>query len=257
MARRWLGPFVAVFVAVGVGLVLLTNLERRPPSPQAQPKPSEPLSASPPRLLPGGGREYPIGEEQDRNHIRIAAVWLPSVQVEGPNVVTGTDVIHLEADVHATFGNPNGFALHEFVPYLTITYKIEPRAGGQALTGPMFPMVAADGLHYGASIRMPGPGQYRLTYHIEPPSKAGLGRHHDRFTGVAPWWEAFDVSFDWDYEGLPTSHEASARRPVWVRGSLGVGSFAGAVSLATASARWRSARSASKKHLTGDRLRLG
>ena len=65
------------------------------------------------------------------------------------------------------------------------------------------PMVARDGLHYGASIAMPKAGAYRLTYHIEPPSAGGLGRHSDPVTGVAPWWEPFEVSFDWDYPGPP------------------------------------------------------
>ena len=36
----------------------------------------------------------------------------------------------------------------------------------------MMPMVARDGLHYGASIEMPTAGHYKLTYAIEPPSAA-------------------------------------------------------------------------------------
>jgi uncharacterized protein involved in high-affinity Fe2+ transport len=67
----------------------------------------------------------------------------------------------------------------------------------------MTPMVARDGLHYGANIAMPRAGRYTLTYRIEPPWKGGLGRHSDPVTGVAPWWEPFEVSFDWDYEGPP------------------------------------------------------
>ena len=63
------------------------------------------------------------------------------------------------------------------------------------------PMVARDGLHYGASIAMPRAGRYKLTYTIEPPTAAG--RHSDPATGVDPWWKPFEVSFDWDYPGLP------------------------------------------------------
>ena len=69
--------------------------------------------------------------------------------------------------------------------------------------GTMMPMVARDGLHYGASIAMPRAGHYTLTYRIDPPSAGGLGRHADPATGVAPWWEPFEVSFDWDYPGPP------------------------------------------------------
>lgn len=40
------------------------------------------------------------------------------------------------------------------------------------------PMVASDGPHYGANIKMMGVGNYKVTY-IEPPSKAGMHRHTD------------------------------------------------------------------------------
>ena len=67
------------------------------------------------------------------------------------------------------------------------------------------PMVARDGLHYGASIEMPNAGRYKLTYAIKPPSYGGLGRHADRATGVDAWWKPFEVTFDWDYPGPPTA----------------------------------------------------
>ena len=118
-------------------------------------------------------------------------------------------LIHLEADIHATEGNRNGFAKDEFVPYLVVHYTIVPEeANGKAeaaepIQGTMTPMVARDGLHYGASIEMPKAGRYKLTYAIEPPSAGGLGRHADAATGVDPWWKPFEVSFDWDYPGPP------------------------------------------------------
>ena len=42
-----------------------------------------------------------------------------------------------------------------------------------------------------------------LSYRVEPPSAGGLGRHSDPVTGVAPWWEPFEVEFEWDYPGPP------------------------------------------------------
>ena len=60
------------------------------------------------------------------------------------------------------------------------------------------PMVARDGLHYGATIEMPGDGHYKLTYALEPPSR-GPGaprRSGDRRRTLV---EAFEVSFDWDF----------------------------------------------------------
>ncbi len=135
----------------------------------------------------------------------IKAVWLPPVQMEEMEFPTSTHLIHLEADIHATEGNRNGFAKDEFVPYLVIHYTIAPAdgtGGDKAIApikGQLMPMVARDGLHYGATIEMPDAGHYKLIYRIEPPSAGGLGRHVDPATGVEPWWKPFEVSFDWEF----------------------------------------------------------
>jgi periplasmic iron binding protein len=202
--RRWAGPLVAILIIGGVLLVLVVNL-----NPQALWGPPAVKPAAPAPRAPApwtaGFREYPIGDEVLKNHMRIAAVWLPTIAMEGmPAMPAGGDVIHLEADVHATEGNPNGFARDEFIPYLKIHYRITPGGAAAAIhEGDLTPMVARDGLHYGASLSMPQAGSYRLDYSIEPPSAGGLGRHSDPVTGVAPWWEPFEVSFDWDYPGPP------------------------------------------------------
>ena len=92
-----------------------------------------------------------------------------------------------------------------------VRYTITPQGGktnGEApksIEGKLTPMVARDGLHYGATIEMPRAGSYKLTYAIDPPSAGGLGRHVDPATGVDPWWKPFQVSFDWDYPGPPSS----------------------------------------------------
>lgn len=92
---------------------------------------------------------------------------------------------------------------------MVVHYQIDPvdAAGtarpGESIRGTLMPMVARDGLHYGATIDMPKPGRFKLTYTFEPPSAGGLGRHADRVTGVDPWWKPFEVSFDWDYPGPP------------------------------------------------------
>jgi uncharacterized protein involved in high-affinity Fe2+ transport len=210
--RRWAGPLITILILGGVALILVANLDLKggstspgsvsvPTAIAPSPSPPQPTGG-----VPIGFREYPIGEEQVRHHIRIAAVWLPPVMMEGMGDLPGSDVIHLEADVRATEGNPNGFAKDEFVPYLKVRYRIEPAGGGKPLhEGDMTPMVARDGLHYGASVAMPKPGRYRLHYHIDPPSAGGLGRHSDPATGVAAWWPPFDLFFDWDYVRPPPS----------------------------------------------------
>lgn len=211
---RLVMAFVGIAVLVFLGLNLNLNGWNRSDSAAkakeqqggaAGASPANPSAASGSEK-PVGFREYPIGDEVVQNEIRIAAVWLPPIQMEGmPDAPS--DLIHVEADVHAVEGNRNGFAKDEFVPYLKVSYEIrrvgDPVDGPPFASGPMIPMVARDGLHYGANIAMPQAGDYKLVYHVEPPSAGGLGRHADAATGVAPWWKPFDVSFDWDYPGLP------------------------------------------------------
>jgi periplasmic iron binding protein len=212
--KRWAGPLITSLILLGVVSILLLNLDLghpRMPSgsgsgsliPTATAPSSASTSTRPPK--PAGFREYPIPEEVEKNGIRVAAVWLPPIEMEGQGHA-GADIIHLEADVEATEGNPNGFGLGEFVPYLKIAYEIAPAAGGPAVQkGELLPMVASDGLHYGASVAMPKPGKFRLIYSIQPPSAGGLGRHSDPVTGVAPWWPPFQATFDWDYPGPPAA----------------------------------------------------
>jgi uncharacterized protein involved in high-affinity Fe2+ transport len=210
--HRWAGSLITLLIFGGVALVVLLNLNWSPapassrtpgliPVPSSAPSP--PKEPPAPRPSAAGFREYPIPEEVERNHMRIAAVWLPPIEMEGM-AGPSSDVIHLEADIHATEGNPNGFAKDEFIPYLKIHYEIRPFGGGEPIhQGDLIPMIARDGLHYGASIAMPRPGRFQLVYDIQPPSAGGLGRHSDPITGVDPWWKPFRVEFDWEYPGPP------------------------------------------------------
>ena len=216
MIQRWAGPIVVVLILGGVIAVLVLNLNPKvwnsanPASHKLEPSETGQRSRTAQASVavirpPAGFREYPIGDEVQKNEMLIKAVWLPPVQMEGMEDPTASNLIHLEADIHATEGNRNGFAKDEFVPYLVVDYTIVPvdqKAGAKAVAaikGKLMPMVARDGLHYGATIEMPGDGHYRLTYALQPPSAGGLGRHVDRATGVEPWWKPFEVSFDWDF----------------------------------------------------------
>ncbi len=213
--RRLAGPLIATLIVAGVGGILLINLNLSPVSTRSsvesasltdRSKGMEKINETPsvPTVRPhpkGDFREYPIGEEVKKNAIRVAAVWLPPIAMDG-TTMAGSDIIHLEADVKSTEGNPQGFALGEFIPYLKIAYEIKPAKGGDAIQkGELLPMIASDGLHYGASVAMPKAGDFTLSYVIQPPSAGGLGRHSDPITGVASWWEPFTATFDWEYEG--------------------------------------------------------
>ncbi len=196
-----------VVIVAGVGVTLWLNLDAGagkrealadsttapPPSSNADPLDSARRPAPP-------FREEIIGEAiREEEALEIAAVYFPAVAMEGMDLPVSDHALHLEADVRATGSNPNGFALGQFIPYMRVGYTIRPEAGGETLVGELLPMVARDGLHYGATIVLPGPGNYRLTYSVAPPSHGGLGRHSDPVTGVGPWWKPFEVSWDWSY----------------------------------------------------------
>src|SRR4051794_7725869 len=124
MRNQWARPLITTLIVGGVALIVVLNLDlgpsSSPPSPQKSPSDRANAPSLPPagRALPAGFREYPIGDEMVKNAMQVAAVWLPSVQMEGMEGLVDPAVIHLEADVRATEGNPNGFAKDEFVPYL-------------------------------------------------------------------------------------------------------------------------------------------
>jgi uncharacterized protein involved in high-affinity Fe2+ transport len=216
--ERWAGRLVVVLILGGVIAILALNLNlkgRKQLGSASSKIELAPVDPTPEQAQPQTGiarvREYPIGDELEVNQMVIKAVWLPPVQMEGMVDSASSALIHLEADIHATQGNRNGFAEHEFVPYLVVRYAITPQGGKtngappKSIEGKLTPMVARDGLHYGATIEMPRAGSFKLTYAIDPPSAGGLGRHVDPATGVDPWWKPFQVSFDWDYPGPPAS----------------------------------------------------
>lgn len=146
--------------------------------------------------------ETKIGKDIRKNGLDIGAVYLQPVVMDPmlPGMDEPTDV-HLEADIHAIKDNPNGFGPGDWVPYLGITYRIAKEGSPWIESGAFMPMVAIDGPHYGANVKLDGPGKYKLTYHILPPPYQGFYRHTDKETGVGAWWAPFDVQWEFSYAG--------------------------------------------------------
>jgi periplasmic iron binding protein len=146
--------------------------------------------------------ETPIGQAVGKNGMEIGAVYLQSVVMEPamPSEDNPSD-IHLEADIHAVKGNPNGFGVGEWIPSLQVAFHLSKEGSSWEKTGMLMPMVASDGPHYGANVKMDGSGKYHLTYHINPPPYNGFVRHIDKETGVGKWWEPFDISWNFTYLG--------------------------------------------------------
>jgi len=126
----------------------------------------------------------------------------PAQGIEGADVSGGPVFVPAEraafflaVDVRAARGNKNGFGINEFVPYLTVTYTLTPKAGGPPVNGQLHPFVGREGLRYGNNVPAPAPGPYTVSVTMEPPIKTGFGRHTDMETGVARWWPPFQV--DW------------------------------------------------------------
>jgi hypothetical protein len=149
-------------------------------------------------------KEFPAGEEIEINAMKIAAVYLKPIDMEprGTDLAASQADIHLEADIHAIEGNPNGFGAGEWIPFLTVTYKLDNLDTGASKTGKFMPMVAKDGPHYGGNIKMMGAGNYKVAYTIESPEKQGFGRHTDKASGVGKWFQPFTVDYEFKYVPL-------------------------------------------------------
>lgn len=150
--------------------------------------------------------EYPIGEPVQKAGLEIGAVYLQPVEMDPPGMMRAArdSDVHLEADIHATADNPTGFPEGEWVPYLVVRYEIQKSGSANVQKGTFMPMVANDGPHYGDNVKLEGPGKYRLKYTILPPTAdkmSHFGRHTDKETGVGPWFEPFELDYEFVYAG--------------------------------------------------------
>ena len=152
--------------------------------------------------------EYPIGTPHNVAGMEIAAVYLQAIEMEPEGMMrkASESDIHIEADIHALANNPNGFSEGAWMPYLKVAYTLVKEGAPDKIAGEFMPMVASDGPHYGDNVKLKGPGKYRLTYRISPPTASGghadFGRHTDRLTGVRPWFKPFEVEFEFTFVGI-------------------------------------------------------
>ncbi len=153
--------------------------------------------------FPAGAAEYPIGVPQTGAGLEVAAVYLQPIVMQPAGMMTPAVEadIHLEADIHALAGNPNGLNEGEWVPYLQVWFALAKENSDWTASGDMMPMVASDGPHYGDNVKLDGVGAYRLTLTVSPPDGMGFGRHTDPETGVAPWFEPFTRDYDFVFAG--------------------------------------------------------
>ena len=132
-----------------------------------------------------GFTEYPIFEDEALAFINLSAVYFQSVPMtdsEQQNYAAEDYDIHLEADISA-LDNTLGYGVGDWVPYLTVDYKIVDSASKSEVTsGTFMPMAASDGPHYGNNIKL-DPGTYDITFTIHSPGENGYLIHSDAETG--------------------------------------------------------------------------
>ncbi len=155
-----------------------------------------------------GFEETPIFEDITAGGwLNVSAVYFQPVPMTDGSTIEGKD-IHLEADISA-LANKFGFGVGDWVPYLTVDYKVLKADGTEEASGTFMEMSASDGPHYGANIAMPsGQGKYTLEITIKSPADNNYLLHTDAETG--PGAKSFDdgvtwplvVSESWDYVPL-------------------------------------------------------
>lgn len=160
-----------------------------------------PLVAAVLLVAPASAREYFVGGPVHKNDMEIVANYLVGIEMAPmmKDMVHGPDVIHLEADVHATADNVYGYADGAWIAYLTINYTLTKQGTDWKSTGTLVPMTAKDGPHYANNVKMNGPGTYTVTYDFKPPEVNGFYRHTDEETGVPAWWAPFSETFTFSY----------------------------------------------------------
>jgi periplasmic iron binding protein len=151
-------------------------------------------------------KEFYVGEPIVKNEMQLVPHYLLGIEMAPmtPGMDMRPDAIHLEIDVHATKDDKHGFKEDEWMPYLTISYTIEKVGSKYKTTGKLLAMTAGDGPHYANNVGLAGDGDYRLTFHFEPPSKAGFVRHVDKETGVPDWWQPFSETWRFHFPSKPT-----------------------------------------------------
>ena len=142
-----------------------------------------------------GFEETPIFEDEEAGGwLNVSAVYFQPVPMTDGSTIEGKD-IHLEADISA-LANDFGFGVGDWVPYLTVDYKVTDASGKTEAEGTFMEMSASDGPHYGANIAMPdGQGTYDIEITIHSPADNNYLLHTDAETG--PGAQSFDDGVDW------------------------------------------------------------
>jgi uncharacterized protein involved in high-affinity Fe2+ transport len=148
--------------------------------------------------------EIKIGDDQQIFPLNIGAVYFQPVDMypAGMGLAAADANLHLETDIHALKNNNLGYGTGDFIPQLTVKYKIQDKNDpSNEQEGTFMQMNADDGPHYGANVKLDKAGQYKLTFTIFSPQNNGWVLHVDPDTGVRGrfWTQPIVATFDWNY----------------------------------------------------------
>ncbi|MDA3921389.1 MAG: iron transporter [Salinisphaera sp.] len=154
--------------------------------------------------LPAMAAEQSLGKPLVTDGLIINPVYLQAVDMAPvlPGLNSSKANIHLEADIHADKGEKHGFDPGAWVPYLTVSYELTKKDSDWSTNGVLMPMVANDGPHYGANVKLDGPGKYTAHLKILPPPYQGFFRHTTKDTGVPAWWNPIEHAWSFTYVGV-------------------------------------------------------
>ena len=129
-----------------------------------------------------GFTEFPIFEDEEVGFMNVSAVYFQPVPMSNGNENIVDFNIHLECDVSA-LENKLGYGMGDWVPYLTVDYKVVGSAGDTAAEGTFMVMSASDGPHYGVNIKLDKADTYEVTFTFHSPEENGYLIHTDAETG--------------------------------------------------------------------------
>lgn len=151
-----------------------------------------------------GFDEFPIGDDVFSGPLKISGVYFQPVDMEPKlQLAPAESSMHIEADISAVEGNDLGYGVGDFIPGLTVEYKILGEGGKTVLEGTFMPMNASDGPHYGLNLPKLDAGTYTVQFIVHSPEENGWLLHTDAATGVnARFWTEPIVAefenFQWD-----------------------------------------------------------
>lgn len=193
--------------AAVAALALMTGLAACSSSDSSKPAPSVTESTSEEGTAPGedaGFDEFPLGDDVFSGPLKISGVYFQPVDMEPQIQTPAKDAsMHIEADISAVEGNDLGYGVGDFIPGLTVEYKILGADGKAVLEGTFMPMNASDGPHYGLNLPKLDAGTYTVQFIVHSPEENGWLLHTDETTGVKGrfWTEPITAEFkDWKWD---------------------------------------------------------